>query len=38
MPVVPAICDRCGTVFAAPFDIASGVQVGFIDIGTGPCS
>jgi SEC-C motif len=37
MPIVPAICDQCGTVFAAPFQLQTGAQVGFTNVGSGPC-
>lgn len=37
MPVMPAICDSCGTVFPSGFYVENSINIGFSGCKSGPC-
>lgn len=37
MPVLPAICDQCSTVFSSGFAIENRTRVSMVGCGAGPC-
>jgi hypothetical protein len=37
MPRVPAVCDNCGSIFAAPVELRDGGGIHFTNVLVGPC-